>query len=351
MDFLNNDIIRDDLEELKKRNIPWDELREKTVLVTGAYGMIASYIVFMCIFLNEVYAYNIHIIVVVRDNKKLKNRFGRYVERNYFIPYFESMSEKICINGKVDYIIHAAGHASQNYFIREPIEVIEPNISGTLNLLNLAEEKKAKSFLLFSSGEVYGRLEKKIKTIREENYGAVDSLEIRNCYCESKRMAEMLCRAWHIQKKTPVKIARICHTYGPTVDINNDSRVFAEFILNVKNNKDIHIRGDGKTKRPFTYIADAVAGYFTILFEGEDGQAYNVCNEEEFISIKDLAEIVAGLYPEKGIKVIIEAGKENIKNETVNDIPVSSEKLELLGWKCKYDTKSGFYRTAEALSL
>lgn len=347
--LLENNIVLEDLEEIYKREINWKRLDGKTILITGAYGMIASYIVFMCIYLNERKGYKINIIAAIKSEEKLRKRFGSYVDKEYFSIYLASIEEPIKISEKIDYIIHAAGLASSQYYYTVPIEVMMPNLLGTIQLLNLAEEKNCESFLLFSSGEIYGKVDDKIDEIDENVFGAVNTLALRNCYCESKRMAEMLCFSWWMQKKIPIKIARIAHTYGPTMNIENDTRVFSSFVADIINKRNIVLNSDGMSKRPFTYIADAVAGYFTILFEGAAGNAYNVCNAEEFITIKQLAETIVNIFPEMKLKVERCYDSVNIKNETVNDIMISNQKLKKLGWYCKYSTQLGFWRTIEAI--
>ena len=347
MNFLKNKIIREDLEELYAREIPWEKLKGKSILITGAYGMIASYLVFMCIYLNEVHDYGIRIIAAVRSQEKLRERFGDFVNRDYFSVYLTSIETDIRIASNVDFIVHAAGLASSQYHCSIPIEVMMPNVLGTIQLLKLAEEKKSESFLLFSTGEVYGKVTGR-EEIDETVYGAVDTLDLRNCYCESKRLAEAFCGAWWAEKKVPARIARIAHTYGPTMDIENDTRVFAAFVSDVIHGRNIAMDSDGSSKRPFTYIADAVAGYFTILLKGENGEAYNVCNEEEFLSIKTLAEILAGLFPDKNISIVRKTAR-NEKNATVNNIAIRSRKLQMLGWNCKYDTEEGLRRTIKGV--
>jgi len=347
--FLENNIIYEDLENIYRRDIAWERLKNKTVLVTGAYGMLASYIVFMCIFLNEIYDYHIRIIAAVRDEKKLRSRFGRYVDKPYFCGYLKDITEPFQIEGEVHYIIHGAGLASSQYYFEKPIDVMMPNVIGTMRLLELAEKKGCESFLLFSSGEIYGKVGNGISTIDETAYGLVNTLDLRNCYCESKRMAEMFCYSWYMQKKIPAKIARICHTFGPTMDIKKDKRVFACFVSDVLAERNIVMESDGKTKRPFTYIADATAGYFTILLKGESGNAYNVCNEQEFLSIRQLAEIAIGLYPKLHLKIEQQEKEMKIVNATENEIRISNEKLRRLGWNCMYDTKTGLLRTIEGI--
>ena len=188
--------------------------------------------------------------------------------------------------------------------------------------------------------------------INEEAYGKMDTLDIHNCYSESKRMAETMCKAFNVQYGVHTKIARIAHTYAPTMDIENDPRVFASFVKNIVYGQDIVMKSDGSGKRSFCYITDAIAGYFTILFEGIDGEAYNVCNTSQFVSVKELAEILVSLYREKNLKVIMEERKkaehytENSLLVGCDNIPDNS-KLMKLGWNASVDIKEGFKRVID----
>lgn len=147
---------------------------------------------------------------------------------------------------------------------------------------------------------------------------------------------------------------RIAHTYAPTMDIDNDPRVFASFVKNIVTGQYIVMKSDGSGKRSFCYITDAIAGYFTILFKGVDGEAYNVCNTSQFISVKELADTLVSLYPKKNLKVI---RKERQKSEhyTENSLLVGCDnipdnsKLEGLGWNATINVKEGFKRVVEFL--
>ena len=353
MTFLENTIIREDLEEIYRRNIRWDKLKGKTILITGAYGMLASYVTYMCIYLNEVHHYNLRIVVAVRSKEKLEARFGKYIYKDYFEMCFADINAPLPVQGgDIQYIIHGASYASSQYYGTMPIDVILPNVLGTIELLNLASERNNESFLLFSSAEVYGKIQENERIITEESMGSVDTLDIRNCYCESKRMAEMLCNAWFRQRKIAVKIARICHTYGPTMDIEKDQRVFSSFVNDIVNHRNIVMKSKGLAKRPFCYIADAVAEYFLILLDGVTGEAYNVCNADEFGSIRQLADTLVSLYPDRCLKVEMqsrEKGSAYIENTSAGDIPYSSDKLKALGWECRYSLQEGFKRTIRSI--
>lgn len=344
-------IIEEDLEDIYSRNIPWERMENKTVLLTGAYGMLASYMMFMLMYLNEKKGMHIRIIAQVRSVEKFEKRFGDIAHYPYLKVCTDSLDENLRIEEEINYIIHAASLASPQYYSTCPIEVLKPNVIGTYHLLEFAAEKKAEGFLLFSSSDIYGVVQG-VDTIAETNYGSMDTLDIHNCYSESKRMAETMCKAWYHQKGVPTKIARIWHTYAPTMDIENDPRVFASFAKNIVHNQDIVMKSDGSAKRSFCYIADAIAGYFTVLLCGENGQAYNVCNSEAFCSIGELAETLTGIYPEKGLQVVRQERKKEdnyVENTVANYIPPDNSKLRSLGWYASYDIPTGFKRVIESI--
>ena len=168
-------------------------------------------------------------------------------------------------------------------------------------------------------------------------------------------MAETMCKAYQVQYGVPVKIARIAHTYAPTMNIENDPRVFSSFVNNIVENRNIEMKSDGSGKRSFCYITDAVAAYFTILLHGTSGEAYNVCNTSQYISVVELAECLVNLYPEKRLKVI---RKQRDKSEhyTENTLLVGktnipdNTKLKQLGWEPRVDIKDGFKRVINYLT-
>lgn len=351
--FLKNDIIYEDLESLYQQKIDWEKLRNKKVMITGAYGMLAAYLVYMLIFLNEKYKFNIQIWVLVRNNSKLKERFGIYVEKEYFHCLIHELDTTIRMEEKVDYIIHAASLASPQFYEMIPIEVIKPNVLGTFQLLEYAKQCKVENFLFFSSSEIYGKQSESVRKNYDENtIGVIDPMEVRNCYSEAKRMGENLCVSYSAEYGIPTNSVRIFHTYGSTMDVKNDQRAFSEFVLNVLENKNIEMKSEGLAKRPFCYISDATAAFFLILLHGEIGATYNMCAEENYISIGEFAEIMAGLYPEKGLcvkKVIREAGSSYSEKRDENQITADSSKLRDLGWKVQVSVREGAKRTIEGI--
>lgn len=349
---MKHSIVEQDLQEVfQRKHIPWKKLEGRTVLITGAYGMLASYVVYMLLYLNEVAGMHIRIIAAVRSEKKLQERFLQFTQRNYFKMYISAMDAPFDIEEDIHYIIHAASLAAPQHYKVRPTEVLKPNIIGNYYLLELAAKKHVEGYLFFSTGDVYGVVEGKDR-ISETDYGSMDTLDIHNCYSESKRMAETMCRAWQQQKGVPAAIARICHTYAPTMDLEHDPRVFASFVKDIVRGNDIVMKSGGSSKRTFCYIADALAAFFLILLRGKHGEAYNVCNTNEFYSIAELADILAGLCPGMHLKVVRkdrDKGGAYVENSVANSIPHDNSKLKRLGWETKYDVRAGFMRVIEGI--
>lgn len=350
---MDNPILKQDMEDIYSRNIDWMLLDGKTVLLTGAYGMLASYIVYFISYLNKEKNIDVRLIALVRNKDKFNLKFQTTNDREDLSVIESDLTQPLQISEKIDYIIHAASLASPQYYRTRPVDVILPNTIGNYNLLKLAQEKNVKGYLLFSTGDIYGSI-KQAGYFNEDAMGTVNTLDLHNCYAESKRMAETMCKAFYTQYQIPTKIARIFHTYAPTMDIKNDPRVFSSFVNDVVSGKNIQMKSDGSGKRCFCYITDAVAAYFTILFKGCSGEAYNVCNTSQYFSIVDLAEKIVDLCPEKGLRVIKVERKPN-DPYTENIFMVDSAaipddgKLKKLGWNPFVDITDGFGRVIRYL--
>lgn len=347
-----NKIIQEDMEMLYKRNIDWKRLWGKRVLITGAYGMLASYATFILIYLNEFYSANIEIYALGRSETKAKNRFGEYYNKTYFHFIQSDLTMPLTDIPKMDFILHAASLASSQFYGTNPVGTVIPNVIGTYELMRFAVENRPESVLFVSSGEVYGVTNSDL--ISEEHFGASNPLDIRYCYGEGKRMGECFCKCYAEQYDIPVKIVRLGHTYGPTMDLKNDKRVFSEFVSNIVADENIVIKSDGSPMRAFCYIADAIAGFFKVLLDGLNGEAYNIANKKGLISIRELAETLIALYPEKGLSfeyVPRKIDDEYIESEQKKHNVPDTKKLENLGWECKYGIKEGFFRTIKSFII
>lgn len=346
----DNSIIREDLESIYQSDINWSKFDNCTVLITGASGFLPAYLVESLLYLNfKRPESNVKVIALVRNLSNAKSRFSEYASNINLSFIQQDVSSPITIAHNVDYIIHAASQASPKYYGTDPVGTLKANVLGTINLMEFALLNKIKSFLYFSSGEVYGEVEIDKIPIEEDSYGYIDPTNVRSCYAESKRMGENICVSYYHQFGVPAKIARPFHTYGPKMKLD-DGRVYADFVANILNDQDISMQSDGSAIRAFCYLSDATIGFFKVLLEGSDGEAYNVGNSNEEHSILELAEILVKIYPEKGLKVVRQLKKGDnsyLKSPLKRNSP-SINKITELNWKPSIDVAEGFKRTIQS---
>jgi UDP-glucuronate decarboxylase len=200
--------------------------------------------------------------------------------------------------------------------------------------------------LYFSSSEVYGQLAADKLPVAEQQFGYLDPTQVRSCYAESKRMGENICVSWASQFGIPVKIARPFHTYGPGMALD-DGRVYADFVADVLARRDIQMKSDGSARRAFCYLADATSGFFTVLLRGGVGEAYNVGNPEQELSMLELARTVASLAPQAASKVVEfrSPSDGSYLPSPVSRLTPDVSKLAKLGWQPTTSVITGFART------
>lgn len=344
-------IIQDDLGTICAQDVDWGRLRGATVLITGATGMLATYMGYTVHYLNETAHLGVHAILTYRNREKLERKFTGLLDCDDLTFVAQDVVKPMSVEGPVDWIIHAAGNASPHYIHEDPVGIIDANVRGTRELLNLAREKSVKGFHFLSTREVYGQAPLGIASVSEDDFGVLPILEARSCYPESKRLAETLIRSYSDQYGVPFTVSRIAHSYGPGMSIAQDGRIMSDLISNVVNDQDITLKSTGDATRAFCYIADSVAAVFMIMLNGRNGQAYNIANEDEPISIASLANRLVALFPEKSLKVIFEipnipdAGYAKFKR-----VPLSTEKLQELGWKKKINLDEGILKTVSSFA-
>ena len=351
--YMSNPIIEEDLKFIADSNLPWDKLEGKNILITGANGFVPAYLVETILYLNEKrFKSKAKIFALVRNKEKASNRFIFYKDRSDLVFIVQDVIRPINIDEDIHFIIHAASQASPKYFATDPVGTINANIIGTYNLLEYAKQIKVESFLFFSSGEVYGNVEKNEMIINENMYGFLDPTDLRSCYAEGKRAGETMCVSYYKQFEVPAKIVRPFHTYGPNMSLD-DGRVFADFVSNIVNFQDLKMKSDGSAIRTFCYLADATIAFFTVLLKGENAQAYNVTNPSCTISICNLAKMLVELFPERRLKVIMKdepSATVYLKSNISGFIPGIS-KIRELGWDPKISLEDGFLQTIRSFEL
>ena len=338
-----NKIIDEDLNQIIEENNGLKNLYNQTIMITGASGLIGNYFLNTLIKLNEDYNANIKIIPLIRNLNRLNKEI---VNKDYVVPIVQDIINPISYDENVDCIIHAASPASPPLMREKPVETNLANTVGTANALMFAKEHNTKKFLFISSREVYGQNISNEKYFKEDDLGIINQLIPRNSYAESKKAAENMCLGFNEEYGLDTKIVRLGQTFGPGMNING-GMVHTEFLKMLLNNEDIVLKSDGSSLRTYTYISDAVSAMFKIILESKD-IAYNAVNNENEVSIKQLAEIIVNLCPENKSKLVfdIEEEKEGYDYNTFKFCLISSEKImNELKWNPKYSIEDGLKRS------
>ncbi|MGM0883317.1 MAG: NAD-dependent epimerase/dehydratase family protein [Bacillota bacterium] len=339
--FSKNEFYTSDLYSLINIDIPWNKMRNKCILITGATGLIGSFLIDLLMFRNEHFNENINILAICRSRTKALKRFGEYIKNKNFFVWEQDVCEKIKTDIKVDYIIHGASNADPQTFSKDPVGTMLANFIGMSNLLEFARNHNVVRTLFLSTGEVYGETNE--EAISEDTCGYVDFNSSRSCYPESKRAAETLCSSYIAQYGIDITIARLCYIYGPTMT-DKDSRVIAQFIRNTLANEDIVMKSEGAQLRSYCYISDAVSALLYILLLGNTGSAYNIANKNSNVTIRQIAETLSEIY-NLGIRFEIPEVTEKKGYSKVQRAVLNTEKLENLGWNPTVNLKDGLKKT------
>ena len=311
--------------------------KNATVLVTGACGLIGSCIVETL--LNA--GYKVYALELKKE--KLIARFGQENDQLKFIE--QNICEDLDNNLELDYIVHAASFADPRSYALYPAETILTNVVGARTVLNYCKNHLNCRALLTSTFEVYGKLDQDV--YQEDQFGLIDYNQVRSCYPESKRTAEILFRSYHEEYGVDCVIIRFASIYGPTM-LSNDSKAHAQFLFKAMQNEDIVLKSEGKQKRTYCYVMDAVSGLFKVLFEGKTGEAYNIANSKSIATISEVAHTIADLV---GVKVVYDLPDEIERKgfSKPQNCVLDVSKLESLGWEGQYSLIEGMKETLAIL--
>ena len=324
---------------MRQAALPWEQLDGKTVLVTGATGMLASYVTWPLLSLREQAGIRVSVIALCRDARKAEAYFGPFVGKPYFRLLLQDVCEPIPCEGPVDYVFHLAGNASPHFINADPVGIMKCNLLGTMNVLECARAWQTRKVIFASTREVYGKNEE-AKLLDEQAYGTLDPLDDRSCYPESKRAAETLLKSYYLQYGIPFNVVRIAHSYGPTMWLEHDGRVMADLMGDAVAGRDIVLKSSGEAVRAFIYVTDAVVGMFTVLFHGAAAKAYNLANETEPIRVKELARELAAI---RDVQVVVSEGEQKgycAYRRTALD----TSAIEQLGWRPQVSLQEGIRR-------
>ena len=350
MNLYQNELYAEDICYVADLALPWEKLKGKSLMLSGATGLIGSFLVDVIMEKNVTDDLNCTVYALSRNEEKAKKRFSKYVNdpRLVFISYDVKLPFTREDIGIVDYVLHLASNTHPMQYATDPIGTITTNIIGLQNLLDFAVTHHATRFAFASSNEIYGENRGDVEFFDEKYCGYIDSNTMRAGYPESKRCGETLCQAYKAQKKLDVVIPRLTRSYGPTM-LMTDTKALSQFIKKGIAGEDIVLKSAGTQYFSYQYMADSVSGLLYVLLCGMNGEAYNIAEEHSDIMLKDLATIIAGF---KGKKVVFEIpdAVEAAGYSTATKARLDGHKLIALGWKPRYGIRTGIERTMRVLS-
>ncbi len=327
---------------------PWlNELAGKSVLITGAGGLICSAVTDILIRCNEQNGSCIRILAAARSENKIKARFGAFFERPYFkyLPYDATEGTPASAE-KADYIIHGAGNASPERIMKEPVETMLSNFSGLLGLLEYGRTNGTQRLLYISSSEIYGKKEGD-EPFKAGEYGYIDLLDPRSSYPVGKRAAETLCASYSYEYGLETVIVRPGHIYGPTAS-ETDNRVSSRWPYAAARGEDIVMKSAGTQIRSYCYCLDCASAILAALIKGKSCHAYNISNPDSVISIRQMAEILAKSACVE-LKADLPSEKELKSFNPMLNSSLDATELLNLGWHGCFDAESGFAHTVQIL--
>lgn len=318
--------------------------------ITGATGYIGSMLVNHILQKAADTGRKVRITALVRDQQKAMERLAPEV--GLITADVTDASRMASIDDCFDYIIHCAATTESARMISNPVETISGIVTGTQNVLELAKRCHAKSVVFLSSMEVYGNMQcAQEERVSEEKLGQIDIFQVRSCYPMAKRMAENLCFSYYKEYEIPVKIARLAQTFGRGI-LPGESRVFAQFARAARQGEDIILHTAGSSMGNYCDIDDTLEALMLLLEKGGNGEAYNVVNEENTMTIREMAQMVAEKIAEGRIKVTVDIPEDNVYGYAApTGLRLSAAKLRSLGWMPKTNLEGMYRKLQEADGL
>ncbi len=281
-------VIREDAAWVADR-VDMSQFCGKTVLLTGATGFVGSFLLDVFAEWNKIGPAPARILALDNNLVGLVERVAHLDGRPDIAFFTHDIRKPFEPAEPVHYIIHCAGVASPTFYRQFPLETIDVNVDGTRNLLELCRSHPVESMLHLSTSEIYGDPSSDSIPTSEDYRGFVSCTGPRACYDESKRLAETLCVIYHAKYGVPVKVGRPFNVYGPGQRLD-DRRIIPDLMNAVLNNDPIVLLSDGRATRSFCYIRDAAWAMLSVLLLGKSGEACNVGNDREEVTMLQVAQ-------------------------------------------------------------
>lgn len=342
MEYYDAAFYRQELEEIAGKRKK--TFKDKSILVTGARGMIGSMFIDVIMLANAEYGTECKVYAVVRDETAARKRFRKYINDPLFKILVVDVNQEALemADGNLDFIVHGASNTHPLLYSRKPIETILTNSVGTNNILKCAVKYSCKRFLFLSSVEIYGENRGDGRKWDENGCGYINSNTLRAGYPEGKRLGEALCQAYRKEYGLKSIILRIARCYGPGI-LENDSKALSQFLQRAKEGKDIILKSEGKQFFSYIYQADVVDAIFHFLQYGEEGEAYNITGGHSDITLKELAEMIAGIA-NVSVRSEVPDEEESVGYSKASRALLDGEKAAKAGWMAQYKMPQGIER-------
>ncbi|MDG2960982.1 NAD(P)-dependent oxidoreductase [Bisgaard Taxon 10/6] len=340
--MIKDKVLLEDLMFLNEKVFNSGYFNNKTILVTGATGLVGSLIVKSILYANQELNSNISVVASVRNIEKANLIFSDFKHSEHLFFAKADLLQLLDFEQKVDFIIHTVSITASKEMVDNPTGVLLTAFESTKQLLEYMKLNPECRMVYISSMEYYGQLFDD-HNVTEEKLGYIDMSKPRSSYPESKRICEMLCNSYASQYNLNVCSARLAQTFGAGVPFS-DNRVFAQFAKSAMNKTNIILHTTGKSEGNYCYTADAVYGIFILLEKGVRGQSYNVANSHS--SILDMANMVAEKIANNQIKVevCIPENAASLGYAPEVRMKLNSDKLKALGWSPLISLENMFKR-------
>lgn len=345
--YFISEVYQKDIQNIVDLPLPWEKLKEHSLLLTGSSGLIGTMMIDVFMQKNKQDNLNLTVYAIGRNEEKAKERFLEYWDNPYFKFIPMDVNNPISIDEDIDYVIHAASNTHPRLYAIDPIGSLLTNLKGLYNLLEYGRSHGVKRTLFLSSVEIYGEALSSDDIFDESYCGYIDCNTVRACYPEGKRSGEALCNAFISKYNMDVVIPRLSRVYGPTMRLD-DSKAMSQFILNSVNGKDIILKSLGQQKYSYCYVGDVIQGLLYCLLQGKSGEAYNIADTRTDMLLKDIAQYIADLNDKKVIYDLPDKTEQKGFSKVTTGV-MDSSKLQQLGWKPFDNLRSGIKKTIQIL--
>lgn len=322
------------------------DLDGRTVVIAAGGGLIARWVTAGLAALARHHGQRLRLVILVRSLAAAQQWYSPHLAGVDHELRQQTLGQPWDYDGAAALILHAGGGSSPVEYRRDPVGVAAANVRAAFDVLELARRRESRVAYL-SSREVYGHARGTGQSLAETVTGEFDHLAVRNVYPESKRMTESLLVAYHEQYRIDYQILRLASVYGPGMKLHDDGRAMSDLVSARLAGSGLVLNSDGRARRAYCYVQDAARGVLAALLSGAWPGVYNLANEREPVSIRELASRIAQL-PVPGLPEVTVTTGPPAAPGSYSDfdyLGLDTTALEALGWSPQVGLDDGLRRT------